>query len=87
MDRLETAHVAGDEAVTSPDQHRPTASKRLSRLGAVVTILALLAMAWAAHLQPHQGHISDIFLIGTAGLIFLLLVLDVILRKAGLRSE
>ena len=41
--------MAGDEPVTSPDQHRPTISAKLSRFGAVVTILVLLAMTVGNH--------------------------------------
>jgi Protein of unknown function (DUF2631) len=75
--------VAGDEPVTSPDQHRPTVSKRLARLGAVVTILILVAMTFV----PHEGNIENIYLIGLAALILLIMILDFILRRNGLRSE
>jgi hypothetical protein len=75
--------VAGDEPVTSPDQHRPTVSKRLVRFGAVFTILALLAMT----IGNHGGNVENIFLIGIAALIALMLVIDFILRRSGLRSE
>ncbi len=73
--------MAGNEPVTSPDQHKP-GPKRAARIGAVVSILALLCMAW----PEQQGHIATIFLLCTAGLIALLLVADVLLRKSGLRS-
>jgi len=75
--------VAGDEPVTSPDQHRPTISKRLARLGAVVTIVALLLMVAGNHV----GNVENIFLIATAALIFVMLVADVVLRKSGLKSD
>jgi hypothetical protein len=75
--------VAGDEPVTSPDQHRPTVSKRLARLGAVVTILILVAMTFG----QHEGNIENVYLIGLAALILLILVLDFILRRNGLRSQ
>ena len=75
--------MAGDEPVTSPDQHRPTISKRLARFGAVVTILILLAMT----IGNHQGNIENIFLIASAALLTLMLIGDFILRKSGLRSE
>jgi Protein of unknown function (DUF2631) len=81
---LETPPVSGDEPVTSPDQLKPTISKRLSRFGAVLTILLLLAMAATGN---QQGHIEDIFLIGLAALILLALIADFFLRRSGLRSE
>jgi len=79
---LESTPVSGEEQVTSPDQHKPTISKRLARFGAVVTILILLGMLYG----NHRGRVEDIFLIGIAAVLALLLVLDVVLRKAGLRS-
>jgi hypothetical protein len=79
---LETTHVSGEEQVTSPDQHKPTISKRLSRFGAVATIAILLLMLHG----NHRGRIEDIFLIAVAGLLALLLVLDFVLRRLGLRS-
>ena len=75
--------MAGDEPVTSPDQHRPTVGKRLTRFGAVFTILVLLAMT----IGNHGGNVENIFLIGIAGLIALMLVVDFVLRRSGLRSE
>lgn len=76
--------MAGDEPITSPDQHRPTISKRLARFGVVVTILLLIAMAFSGN---HEGRVEDIFLFGIAGLLALMLILDVVLRRSGLRSE
>jgi len=79
--------VAGDttsnEPVTSPDQHRPTISRRLARFGAIFTILALLAMIKG----NHEGGIENIFLIGTAALLLVVLVGDWLLRKNGLKSD
>ncbi len=81
---VEGTTVAGDdETVTSPDQHRPMVSKGLARFGAVVTILALLAMLWG----NHEGNVENIFLIGTAAILLLVLLLDWILRKNGLKSD
>jgi hypothetical protein len=71
------------EEVTSPDQHRRTVSPRLALLGAVVTIIALPLMAFFGN---HEGGVEKVFLLGIAGLILLMLVLDVVLRKSGLRS-
>ncbi len=73
--------MAGDEPVTSPDQHKPGA-RRAAWAGAVLSIMALLCMAW----PRQQGNIATIFLLAVAGLLALALVLDVVLRKSGLRS-
>jgi hypothetical protein len=76
--------VAGDDdIVTSPDQHKPMVSPRLARFGAVLTILILLAMLWG----NHEGNVENIFLIGTAAILALFLVVDWILRKNGLKSD
>lgn len=72
--------MAGNEPVTSPDQLKP-GPKRAARAGAVLAILVLLCLAWPIQ----QGHIATIFLLVTAGLLVLALVLDVVLRKSGLR--
>jgi len=76
------AHDAHDE-VTSPDQHRRTVSPRLAGLGAVVTIVALVLMAFFGN---HEGGVEKVFLVGIAGLILLIIVIDFVLRKSGLRS-
>jgi hypothetical protein len=80
--QVHEAHEAHEE-VTSPDQHRRTVSPRLAGLGAIVTIIALTLMAFCGN---HQGGVEKIFLVSIAGLILLMLVLDVVLRKSGLRS-
>jgi Protein of unknown function (DUF2631) len=73
--------VAGDEPVTSPDQRKPTNMRRL-RIAAVVTSLLLLLMA----IGNHKGAIENIWLVAVAAGIILLLIVDVILRRNGLRS-
>jgi hypothetical protein len=73
--------VAGNEPVTSPDQHKP-GPKRAARIGAVVVMISLLAMICG----NHTGRIEDIFLIVTAGLLGLVLLGDWVMRKNGLRS-
>jgi len=71
-----------EEPVTSPDQLKPTVKPRAARIGAVLTILILVALT----LGNHLGHTQDVWLIGLAGLIALMLVLDIVLRRNGLRS-
>jgi len=73
--------VAGSEPVTSPDQRKP-GGRKASRIGAVFTILVLLSML----IGNHRGRTEDIFLIVIAGGLALVLVVDVVLRRNGLRS-
>jgi uncharacterized membrane protein YhhN len=79
--KTEGMDVAGDEPVTSPDQRKPK-NLRPARIGAVITIVALLCMIKG----NHKGHIEDLFLLITAGVIAAALVGDWLLRKNGLRS-
>ncbi len=69
------------EPVTSPDQIRP-GFRKSATIGAIVTIVALVAMA----LIRNKDTAADIWLLGTAGLIALLLIGDWALRRNGLRS-
>ena len=72
--------VAGDEPVTSPDQHKP-GNRRAGRIAGVTAILVILAMIFG----NHQGNIENIWLIAIAALIAALLIGDEILRRNGLR--
>jgi hypothetical protein len=73
--------VAGDEPVTSPDQHKPT-NMRMIRGAAVVTALILLSMVFG----NHEGRTEDIWLAALAIGMLLLLIIDWVLRRNGLRS-
>jgi hypothetical protein len=72
--------VAADEPVTSPDQ-RKTINPKAARIGAVLTILILLAMQLGYPLTTMER----IWLFCTAGLIALALVGDAVMRRNGLR--
>ena len=72
--------MAAEEPVTSPDQHKP-GRPRLARIGAVGTIVILLAMLCA----NNKVNTGAVFLVGFAVLIALILVVDWLLRKNGLR--
>jgi hypothetical protein len=73
--------VAGDEPVTSPDQHKK-GNLRLARLGGVMAIVILLAMMF-----PRQGDLAAVIVLGgIATLIALMMVGDWVLRRNGLRS-
>lgn len=73
--------MAGEEPVIAPDQLKPGHPKA-ARIGAIATIVALLLMV----LGNHQGHVEDIWLVGTALVIAGILVGDWVLRRNGLRS-
>jgi uncharacterized protein DUF2631 len=73
--------VAGNEPVTSPDQLKPT-NPRKARIGAVVAIVVLLLML----LGNHRGKVEDIWLIGLAVLVVIMIVGDWVLRRNGLRD-
>lgn len=73
--------MAGSEPVTSPDQRKP-GKRKAARIGAVITILALLSML----IGNHTGRTEDIFLIVSAATLAAILIGDVVLRRNGLRS-
>lgn len=75
--------MAGDEPVTSPDQHKPMVSRRLAWIGAVLGALSMLAMIKG----NHQGQVENLFLIGFAVLLLLIPTVDFILRRSGLKSD
>jgi len=72
--------VAAEEPVTAPDQHK-SGNAKVARISAVGVIVILLLMLCG----NQRGHIEDIFLIGFAALIAVILVGDWLLRKNGLR--
>jgi len=69
--------------VTSPDQHKP-GNRRAARIGAITTIVALVLMAAFGN---HEGRVEEIFLYAVAALIAAVLIVDVALRRRGLRSD
>ncbi|WP_433316811.1 DUF2631 domain-containing protein [Micromonospora sp. CA-269861] len=73
--------MAGSEPVTSPDQHKP-GHRKAGQIGAVLSALALLAMICG----NHEGKVEDIWLIGLAALLLIIVIGDVVLRRSGLRS-
>jgi ABC-type enterobactin transport system permease subunit len=74
--------VAGNEPVTSPDQHKPS-NVKAARIGGVVTIILLLLML----IGNHRGRVENLWLIGIAAVIAALLVGDWLMRKNGLNSD
>jgi hypothetical protein len=73
--------VAGSEPVTSPDQHKP-GHRKAGQIGAVLSALALLAMICG----NHEGRVEDLWLIGLAALLLIIVIGDIVLRRSGLRS-
>ncbi len=73
--------MAGSEPVTSPDQHKP-GHRKAGQIGAVLSALALLAMICG----NHEGKVEDIWLIGLAALLLIIVIGDAVLRRNGLRS-
>ena len=74
--------MAGDEPVTSPDQHKPM-NMKATRLGGIITMIALVAMALFGN---HRGRVEEFWLIGIAFTIGVILLGDWLLRKNGLRN-
>jgi hypothetical protein len=77
--------VAGgtEEIVTSPDQHKP-GPKKAAYVGAIASTVILLLML----MGNHHGKVEDLWLVGVAGLIVLVLIADWALRRNGIkRSE
>ena len=72
--------MAGTEPVTSPDQHKPTPIKA-ARIAGTISIVALLLMT----IGNHEGNVEDIWLVGIAAIIAVLLIGDAVLRRNGLR--
>ncbi|HZN74080.1 MAG TPA: hypothetical protein VFC00_20625 [Micromonosporaceae bacterium] len=72
--------MAAEEPVTSPDQ-RKTINPKAARVGAVLTILVLLAMQLGYPLTAMER----IWLASIAGLLALFLIGDAALRRVGLK--
>lgn len=74
--------AGSSEPVTSPDQHKPT-NLKAARIGGIATIAILLLMT----IGNHEGKVEDIWLVGLAGLLAVIMVGDWLLRKNGLKSD
>lgn len=72
--------VAGNEPVTSPDQHKPV-NLRLVRAAAVISAVLVAIML----IGNQQGRVELIWGLAIAGGMILLLVVDWVLRRNGLR--
>jgi hypothetical protein len=79
-DRVKGTNVADEEPVVAPDQLKPGFSKS-SRIGGIVTIVALLLMVPSNH-----DRTGSLWLLGIAALIAAALVGGAVMRRRGLRS-
>lgn len=71
-----------EQQVTAPDQHtRP--NLKWIRIGGVLAILVMLSMT--SPFNNNDAGLPDVFLMLTAGVIAILMIADVVLRRNGLR--
>ncbi|WP_117210027.1 DUF2631 domain-containing protein [Allorhizocola rhizosphaerae] len=73
--------MASEEPVTSPDQHKPTPIK-LYRIAGVVIIVSLLLMLFG----NNEVNTGAPWLIGTAALIAIVMIVDAVQRRNGLKD-
>jgi hypothetical protein len=73
--------VAGNEPVTSPDQHKQP-NLRLVRTAAVVCALVILTL-WFGN---HKGGVEQVWIGAIAAGMLLMVIVDWMLRRNGLRS-
>ncbi|HEX6685856.1 MAG TPA: hypothetical protein VF062_23980 [Candidatus Limnocylindrales bacterium] len=73
--------MASEEPVTSPDQHKPTPI-RVIRIVSIGIIVLLVAMLFG----DNEVNTGAPWILGIAGGIALLLIVDAILRRNGLRD-
>jgi hypothetical protein len=75
--------VADSEPVTAPDQLKP-GHRRSGRIGAIVVAASLVLMMFC---NNDVSGTEKLFLIGTAAILVLAVVLDSVLRRNGLRPK
>ena len=73
--------MAGNEPVTSPDQHKEP-NLRLVRTAAVVSALITLTLVFG----NHKGGVEQVWIGAIAGGMLLMVIVDWMLRRNGLRS-
>jgi hypothetical protein len=72
--------VSDNEPVYAPDQLKPS-GRKWSRIGAVGSAIVLVAMIFG----NHEGNTENLFLIVVAAGLLVVLGVDVVLRRNGLR--
>jgi hypothetical protein len=73
--------VASQEPVTSPDQHKPTPIRAIRIVSIGIIVLLVLMMFGNNEVQTGAP-----WILGIAGGIALLLIVDAVLRRNGLRD-
>lgn len=73
--------AGNDEPVTSPDQRKPTNRK----VAYTVTILAIITTLSYLY-GNHEGHVEDLWLLFTAGVLAIGLAADWLMVRNGLRE-
>ncbi|AGZ45493.1 DUF2631 domain-containing protein [Actinoplanes friuliensis] len=71
-----------EEPVYAPDQLKP-GNRKWARIGAVGTAAIMLLMLWG----NHEGNTENIWLIGTAVALIGVVLVDVVLRRNGLKPN
>ena len=71
-----------EEPVYSPDQLKP-GNRKWARRGAIGTAILILALFWG----NHEGNTENIYLVVTALLLIGAVIVDVVLRRNGLKSN
>nr|WP_052359549.1 DUF2631 domain-containing protein [Actinoplanes friuliensis] len=74
--------VVAEEPVYAPDQLKP-GNRKWARIGAVGTAAIMLLMLWG----NHEGNTENIWLIGTAVALIGVVLVDVVLRRNGLKPN
>ena len=72
--------VTDHDPVIAPDQLKP-GSRKWSTIGAIVSAVLLLAMI----IGNHEGNVENLWLVGLAVLLLVILGVDAVLRRNGLR--
>jgi hypothetical protein len=74
--------VVAEEPVYAPDQLKP-GNRKWGRIGALGTAAIMLLMLWG----NHEGNTENVWLIGTALALIAVVLVDVVLRRNGLKSN
>ncbi|MEV4638516.1 DUF2631 domain-containing protein [Actinoplanes sp. NPDC049548] len=71
-----------EEPVYAPDQLKP-GNRKWARIGALGSAAIMLLYLWG----NHEGNTENIWLIGTALLLVGIVLVDVVLRRNGLKAN
>ena len=74
--------AAENEPVYAPDQLKP-GNRKWARRGAIGTAILVLALFWG----NHEGNTENIWIIGIAVGLIAIILIDIVLRRNGLRPN